>query len=78
MHHIRGQKLGVIVELGRQVEALIAWAIAIARQPGQVDDPLRGLGRIGLQSFDIVILRQTLRITRSATSRFRHFEPSLY
>jgi hypothetical protein len=52
MHYVRRQKFGVVVELGCQVEALIARPVAVARQPDQVDNPLRGLRRIGLEPLD--------------------------
>jgi hypothetical protein len=39
MHHVRDQKLGVIIESGGQIEALITGPVAVARQPDEVDDP---------------------------------------
>jgi hypothetical protein len=57
MHHIRGQKLRVIVKLGCQVEALIAGPVAVARQPDQLDNPPCGLRRIGFEPLDVRILR---------------------
>jgi hypothetical protein len=48
MHHVRDLKLGVIVERGGQIEALIARPVAIARQSDKIDNPPRGPGRIRL------------------------------
>jgi hypothetical protein len=58
MHDVRGQKFGVIVEPGRQVEALVAGPVAVARQPDQRYDPFRGLPGIGLKPFYVGVLRQ--------------------
>jgi hypothetical protein len=63
VRYVRRQKLGVVIELGSQVEALIAWPVAIARQSDQLDNPFRRLGWILLEAFDIGMLRECLAAT---------------